>query len=377
MLVPLVVLAAITGRWKRETSRWLLILPLAWLAWQFVAATQTVSRDLTAITLKHFVVVVLMFYIGWFAVSDLKRTCLLWIGILIGFIWMLRVGFDQHFGGLEATQKYFFLYIYPSLKELPVELMKKMETRRIYATLFYPNTLAAALLLFTPLVMVGIWDVAKRFNERSRVLLISAVTLAAVACLYWSGSKSGWLLALFIVVGGMVQGRLSKRVKIGLACAIVVLGSVAFAVKFAAFFKKGAPSVAARAYYWKAAVQNTMDHPLVGSGPGTFSVPYQKLKPTEAEMARLCHNDYLEQATDSGVPGFVLYLAFVGGVLVVIYRKVAGENLAERLVFLGVVAVLLQSISEFNLYIPAIAWPAFLIMGRYLGKTSQTPASAA
>src|SRR5687767_12179732 len=33
---------------------WLVILPLIWLAWQMLAATQTIDWSLTAVTLKHF-----------------------------------------------------------------------------------------------------------------------------------------------------------------------------------------------------------------------------------------------------------------------------------------------------------------------------------
>ncbi|HWI58781.1 MAG TPA: hypothetical protein VNZ22_16265, partial [Bacillota bacterium] len=39
-------------RWKIQVPRWLLILPLVWLGWQFVAATQTLDPNLSWLTLK-------------------------------------------------------------------------------------------------------------------------------------------------------------------------------------------------------------------------------------------------------------------------------------------------------------------------------------
>jgi hypothetical protein len=36
-------------------------------------------------------------------------------------------------------------------------------------------------------------------------------------------------------------------------------------------------------------------------------IPYRQLKAPEAEMTRLAHNDYLQQGSDSGGPGMLLY----------------------------------------------------------------------
>ena len=72
--------------------------------------------------------------------------------------------------------------------------------------------------------------------------------------------------------------------------------------------------------YWEAAWQTFREHPMLGTGPGTFSVPYAKIKPPEAEMARLTHNDFLEQACDSGIIGLT-YAGFIIASLVMLYRK--------------------------------------------------------
>ena len=86
-------------------------------------------------------------------------------------------------------------------------------------------------------------------------------------------------------------------------------------------------------------------------------------------MARLTHNDYLEQASDSGIPGFLLYTGFVGWCLVYVYRRGGLRSDWVRLaVWLGLLGWALQSLVEFGLYIPAIAWPAFGFMGWLLGN---------
>ncbi|MDP6337118.1 MAG: O-antigen ligase family protein, partial [Verrucomicrobiota bacterium] len=154
----------------------------------------------------------------------------------------------------------------------------------------------------------------------------------------------------------------STKLKIGLASAAMVIGLAGFAVKYADYFDKGATSVGARFGYWSAAVKTAAEEPFLGSGPGTFQVAYKRHRPPEAEPTRLTHNDYLQQASDSGVPGFLMYLAFFGGATWVLARRRMAEpvHVAMRL---GLLAWVLQGAVEFGLYIPALAWPAWLMLG--------------
>ncbi len=83
-------------------------------------------------------------------------------------------------------------------------------------------------------------------------------------------------------------------------------------------------------------------------------------------MTRLVHNDYLQQATDSGVIGGLLFFTLVGGVLVAGYRRDSG--LTSFGIWLGATGMAIQSVVEFGLYIPALAWPWFLAMGFLVGS---------
>src|SRR6185312_10056714 len=74
---------------------------------------------------------------------------------------------------------------------------------------------------------------------------------------------------------------------------------------------KGATSVGARFDYWRVAARVAISHPIVGTGPGTFQRPYGYMKRPESEMARLVHNDYLEQFSDSGFIGGLSYLGWI------------------------------------------------------------------
>ena len=166
----------------------------------------------------------------------------------------------------------------------------------------------------------------------------------------------------------------SSRLKAVLVAGVLLAGLAGFYWKYAVFFEKGAKSVSARFDYWRAAVQTTRDKPLFGTGPGTFAIAYQKVKRPESEMARLVHNDYLEQASDSGLVGLLAYALFIAGALFQSFPRSgrASETQPEDwltfAVWLGVLGWALQSFAEFGLYVPALAWSAFAFLGWLLGR---------
>jgi O-antigen ligase len=375
------VVAMAVPRRKSAVAWWLVAMPLVWLVWQILAGTQSVDPELTRPTLKHFVACGLCFYLGYFCLSGVKRISLFWAGLICGLLVVLAVGWEQQFGGLKETRRYFFLYIYPQLKEVSPDYLKKMSSNRIFSTLFYPNTLAGGLLLLLPATLAAIWQARQLMTVASRCFLFCLIGMAGLACLYWSGSKGGWLLMLLLGLIALLRLPFNQRLKLALVSGILIAGLAGFFWRHALFFQKGATSVSARFDYWRAAVQTAKDKPLFGTGPGTFAIAYQKVKRPESEMARLAHNDYLEQASDSGLVGFLAYALLIAGTLIRTYPRPgrASETQPEDwltfAVWLGVLGWGLQCFAEFGLYVPALAWTAFALLGWLLGKQNPTPSS--
>jgi len=382
LLVVVGGVGLVMARWNATAPRWLVALPLLWLVWQFAAGLHSVDPALTKPTLKHFAACVLCFYLGYFSLSRVERPWLFWVGLVSGFLLVLAVGWEQQFGGLKESRRWFYLYVYPRMKELPPEYLKKISSNRIFATLFYPNTLAGALLLLLPPTLAALWQPRRLLTPGARGFLLGLVGIAGLACLYWSGSKGGWLLMLAIGLLGLLRVPFSPRLKVALVAGILVVGLAGFFWRHAGFFQKGATSVSARFDYWRAAAQTAAHNPVFGTGPGTFAIAYEKIKQPESEMARLAHNDYLEQASDSGVAGLLVYAVFIVGALVWSYPragKVRSPGTDDWLVFsvwLGVLGWSFQSLFEFGLYIPALAWPAFAFLGWLLGRKRSTAAPA-
>ena len=360
MLAALLIACAPVVRFKTGASLWVLALPFVWFTWQLIAATGTVDVGLTRATLTHFAVCILCFCLGLFALSRVEDLTPFWVFLLAGFVWVLWIGLGQHFGGLESTRR--MIYAQPEWQQLPPEYMKRIASNRIFSTFVYPNALAGSILLLLPPLLGVAVKLTRRMGNIARGVMVGLLAYAGIACLYWSGSKSGWLIALVLGLAGLLRVPFQRKLKLAIAGTALAIGLIGFFLKFSDYFERGATSVGARFDYWRAAWRTARTHPFVGTGPGTFSVQYKLLKSPESEMTRLVHNDYLEQASDSGFPGFLAYASFVFASLAVLYRK-THKSLLHFLVWLGLAGWALQGFVEFGLYIPALAWPAFLFFG--------------
>ena len=371
-----------------SAPKWVLWLPAVWLGWQFVAATQTVDAGLTAIVLKHFVAATACFYVGHFALGRIQRLGPVWVALLAAFVIMLAIGFRQHYGGLEQTRNFVEANEKTGWRDLSPEqrmdlvrqgvlietsdgytaqpeLLKRLQKSRVFGTFAgYPNALAGAILLLFPALAVSAWRLTRGLPHTLRGVGLGLLSYMSLACLYWSGSKAGWLIGLALGLVAMLRLPLGRTLTYGLVAGVLLTGLAGFAVRYAGYFQKGATSVSARMHYWQAALETARDHPVLGSGPGTFGPMFKLKKQPEAEMARLAHNDYLEQASDSGVIGFLTYFALLVGSVGLLYRNSSiRSDWLPFSVWLGLAGWALQGFVEFSLYIPALAWLAFMFLG--------------
>jgi O-antigen ligase len=360
--------------WRRPAAApmWLLLAPLIWFGWQVLTSSFSIDPQLSRTVITYFASCLACFYLAAFGLRGQSSPYLL-LPLLLAFCAALASGFMQHFGGLEETRRYFWAYVYPNQPNLPEEFLRKMQSNRIFGTVFYPNAFAGALLLLSPVLFTWIACARRHFTLGARVALCGLLGTAAVACLYWSGSKGGWLLALTLGAVAGLQMRLPMRLKVVLLLLFLGAGSLGFYWKTKSYLDRGATSVVARFDYWRAATQVATSEPWVGTGPGTFGPAYQAIKKPESEMARLAHNDFLQQASDSGFPGLIAYLVFVGGVVWVGYPRSGWQQCPIRAsVWLGFLAWTCQSALEFSLYVPPLGWIAFGFAGWLAGTEEET-----
>jgi hypothetical protein len=386
-LAAVAVIGLLIARWEISVSKWLLVLPLIWLGWQFISATQTVDEQLTQVTLAQFFGCVVCYFLGVFVCGREGVMHWLLIGVLAAFTFCLIRAIDQRFIEFPQSRQLLIEGERANWTNIPSEMflqmkhdnviittngmdvanpaiLAKFSKGRVNGTLVYPNALAGAILLLFPISLTIAFKCINQLKSFIRAMMIALTLFLGGAAFYWTGSKLAWLIAIAMSGLCMLRLKWSGRLKFAALVAIIVIGFGIFTIRFQDYFAAGATSVGARFDYWRAAAQTTCAHPLFGSGPGTFQRPYAQVKSPEAEMARLTHNDYLEQFSDSGIVGGISYGTWIILSLATIGRRI--WRFASPMIFalfVGLLGWFVHGLGEFGLYIPAVAWIAFTLLG--------------
>jgi O-antigen ligase len=228
--------------------------------------------------------------------------------------------------------------------------------------------------------------VSRRSSQRLTFWLLVSVVL--FAALIFSRSRMGIIAAcasLLVMCGLVLASRRQRGIALGLLAVFMAL-SIVFAFwigpgqiaeRFAAVGQEYSQSNQSRISIWHDALQLIWQHPLLGTGLGTFPIAFQAFQTSFlGQFVNHAHNDYLEIASDLGLPAALMLFA---SVFVVLMRAVrtffsSKENL-DRVVAAGcvgsIVAVLLHSMADFNLHIPANALIFSLILGFGISAKSQ------
>jgi O-Antigen ligase len=132
-----------------------------------------------------------------------------------------------------------------------------------------------------------------------------------------------------------------------------------------------------RSKYWGVAWEEWKEHPLTGTGAGTFHYTWLENRPGFGG-ARQVHNVYLEQGTETGIVAFLALAGFAA--LVVGYAtQAAWRATGERKVLLAgltgaVVVYLVSSALEWHWYIPPSTIYFFILAGVTIKLAAGTPA---
>ncbi|MBW2576219.1 MAG: O-antigen ligase family protein [Deltaproteobacteria bacterium] len=124
-----------------------------------------------------------------------------------------------------------------------------------------------------------------------------------------------------------------------------------------------------RPIYWKDSVTAFKDFPITGTGMGTFGNIYPKYQ-SKSFGRRLthAHNDYLEFLVNGGIVGFLLFFGIPLTIIWKSYKVVVKRREAYSIYIsigsiCGILAILLHSITDFNLQIGANGLYLFFLCG--------------
>ena len=183
--------------------KWIVWLPAAWLGWQLLSFLQTENEAMSRATVIHFASCLAAFYLGLFVLGRMRLAKLALRGATLGLMLNLADACIEKFGGLEQTRNNIIEQIESGkldpttlpakardagktipleiekqivtlppgtatkVRQLPIELVKRMYSTRLYGHMFYPNALAGLILLLLPVSLAlllgqGRWQNAPR-----------------------------------------------------------------------------------------------------------------------------------------------------------------------------------------------------------------------
>ena len=282
-------------------------------------------------------------------------------------------GVYQYVWGFERMVTDVYSWAPPNLVG---DYLIRVAARRVFSTFVYPNALAGFLLLALPLgavTAISLFREEKKSNRYRRLIPVGIMLAATLVSFVLSGSKGGAIcLALILLAGTFILWRkseLSSKWVIIIIAAAMIGALVLFSTpRGKALFKVGEFTFSERVSYWKAGVRMVQARPLFGHGPNSFNDLYPIYKQPRANPVRNAHNNYLQLAVETGIPGAAAYVLFWLSIIWLAGKKISslpnqpGTFGADSLLiigpFLGLVGFLLHGIVDFDLYVPSITMSA-------------------
>jgi O-antigen ligase len=209
-------------------------------------------------------------------------------------------------------------------------------------------------------------------RELPPLVFLLFLAVAMFTALVFSRSRMGIISALaslmttFALAG---SSSLSKRTRtvvavmflLGVAGMVFWVGSDPVVTRFETLGREYNEGGQNRISIWRDTLALIHQHPFLGTGLGTFSVAYTSVQSVFLNLlVDHAHCDYLEVVSELGLPGGILLFASIFWILARAVRRYRGiEDRFEAAVCLGcigsIAAILVHSLADFNLYIPANA----------------------
>ena len=236
-----------------------------------------------------------------------------------------------------------------------------------------PNILAAYLVLITPLF------VQRLLNGHSWIatgLLVGLLTLS-LGMLLLSGSRSGLAGLISETVLGLwliwKARRSSHRRWLWLLIALLILtiGAVSLGVISRRGLRLTGSTMRVRYETWQASLRTWIDHPLLGTGPGTFGAQLLRYRDGDQlrEIHSHAHNLYLTIAAEAGALG----LGALAWGAVVLFRRSTGRAATRfglpTACLIGLTGWGVQSLADTFLDYPVIILHVLVLAGGALPRS--------
>lgn len=243
-------------------------------------------------------------------------------------------------------------------------VLARLEAGRPSGPFTLPAALGGFLAMTLPLTLALVRCAPR---APARALMVMAVLLQGYA-LFLTRSVGALLVTAISVV--LALPLLAPRHSLRLRLGVLVL-----AIAGAAFFlyarrveigSPGADPFMLRTGNWRAAVLMIRDHPLFGTGPGSFGTFYPRYIEPGMNETRYAHNSYLQVA--SGWGGWAVFpLMCLAAAMATRLRTAWRAGGADLPVLAAGAAFLVHNLIDFTAFLPGVALPASVLLGVGLG----------
>lgn len=291
---------------------------------------------------------------------------------------------------------------YPWLVVIPVVVLGTLEAAlglaqsaantQATGTYLNKNHYAGLVEMVLPLALmlsVSAWrrPKASRVGAPGMVALLAAgASLALFAAVPLSLSRAGFLsmlASLAVMAGVWLFPRATFRQRLGMIASAPVMAVVALVVFPTDQLVAGLGELGGGDGRWpvaKDSLRMFADFPLFGIGLGTYYPGFLPYQTTALDTAwTTTHNDYLQYLNELGLvgaalPALVVALVWRGALKTVLAERDAPRGFMALGCLGGLTAMLVHSVADFNMYIPANAMVFMFVAGV---AASLAPASLA
>lgn len=310
-------------------------------------------------------------------------------------------GFEAFYGLIQYLAGWQQIFFY----------VKKFYLEDATGTYINRNHFAGLLEMVLPFAVVfalqHVWELRQKFGAEhapARKLLsstefpflvfwifISAAVFAAIVCSHSRMGILSTLTSLIVVLTLAGASVLSKKARVAVGVAFL-LSMVGLAVwvgsdpairRFETLNDQYAHPGQDRLSIWRDTLHLIRRHPVLGSGFGSFATVYPSVQTAFLNnVVDHAHCDYLEVVTELGLPGGILVFGSIFWVLGRTFRrcKKSGEDYDKSISFAcfgSIFAILLHSLADFNLHIPANALIFVMILALARSSANQAANPAA
>ena len=293
---------ALTGTWQRyPLSNWM----LAYLGWLGIVVWWSATP-----------------YTSWL-------TAWMLAGLPIAYLaWGLTPNPDKVWGALRGV----FLLTGPALALWGLgQVVTGYGYGYPVGPLVDKNAFAALMNLFWFMASIHFIGKMNKKSFQARLILPALGLLLIAATLFATESRGAILTWLLLMPFALWAGFRATRNKRAVLAVLVIalagyLGAanlLGLGIGHRTLNLEQDASTSARLLLWKSAAEIAKDHPLTGTGWGTFAAQYPAYRdPRENTTAGVyAHNDYIQLAAEGGIPALVLMLGILASLLLQLKRS--------------------------------------------------------